>query len=388
MVDEIHSIERGTKSSTETVVVIPTRNRADLAMNALRSVLEQPVDDLHLIVSDNSTIKGDRSALEAFCQQISDPRLLYIEPPTPLSMTEHWDWAMREALHRFDASHFLYLTDRSVFKPGVLRDIVKFANQYPDKVISYDWVTIFDHLSPIIVERQPQTGQLVEVPASRLLFSSSRAIFPRCLPRMMNCCAPRSIIEKVQKRFGSVFASTAPDYNFCYRCLEIVDDILYYDCAAYVSYALTKSNGAGAIGLKTEGAVDFASNLNLGGRRRNYATPLPALETEINWIMHEYCVVQGETASGKFPKVHLAHYAIRNIESLLTVLAYKLPLSVLGVLVSLRTRMRKILRLQWPMIADYERSPEFESVADAIHYATSVPFNNEMTARHLDLLNG
>src|SRR5688572_5003201 len=169
-------------NSSETVVVIPTRNRADLAQNAIRSVLDQSVDNLHLIVSDNSTTEHS-GVLASFCEALSDPRLIYIAPPLALSMSRHWDWAMSQALQLYDSSHFIYLTDRSLFKPGELLNIVRLSRQHPDKVISYDWVTIFDHLWPILVEQQPQTGRLVEVSAARLLFLSSRSIFPRCLPR-------------------------------------------------------------------------------------------------------------------------------------------------------------------------------------------------------------
>src|SRR2546422_2354060 len=102
----------------ETVVVIPTRNRPDLAMNAIRSVLQEPLVDVHVIVSDNSTTEADRSALAGFCARLSNARLLCIAPPRALPATEHWDWAMHQALQRYDAGHFIYLTDRSVFKPG------------------------------------------------------------------------------------------------------------------------------------------------------------------------------------------------------------------------------------------------------------------------------
>ena len=155
-------------------------------------------------------------------------------------MSAHWDWAMSQALQRYDAGHFIYLTDRSLFKPGELLNITRLARRHSEKVISYDWVTIFDHLWPILVEQQPQTGRLVEVSAARLLFLSSRSIFPRCLPRMMNCSVPRSLIEQIRERFGNAFASVSPDYNFCYRCLELVDSVLYYDQAAYVSYAIPR----------------------------------------------------------------------------------------------------------------------------------------------------
>jgi len=52
------------------VVVIPTRNRSHLAVNAIRSVLEQPVETIRVIVSDNFTEEPDRFALAAFCEQL------------------------------------------------------------------------------------------------------------------------------------------------------------------------------------------------------------------------------------------------------------------------------------------------------------------------------
>jgi glycosyltransferase involved in cell wall biosynthesis len=377
------------KNSTATVVVIPTRNRAELAMTAIRSVLQQPVDNLHVIVSDNSTAEDSRSSLAAFCEQLSDPRLLYTAPPRTLAMSQHWDWAMSQALQLDDAEHFVYLTDRSLFKPGELLKITQFARRYPDKVISYDWVTIFDHQRPITVERQPQTGRLVEVSALRLLFLSSRSIFPRCLPRLMNSCVPRSVIERIQEQFGNIFASISPDYNFCYRCLELVDGIIYYDQAAYVQYDILRSNGAPLmIAVSTDGHKDLLATLELEGVRKCYATSVPYFETAINYMSHEYCLVEKETASHKFPKVRRTQYLVRNAGALLTILAYKLPFSVLRVLSSLRTRARKILSLQWPTIAKNEVSPPFESVRDAIDYAISVSPNGDESAPHLEMLRG
>jgi hypothetical protein len=303
-------------------------------------------------------------------------------------MTEHWGWAMSQALQRSDAGHFIYLTDRSLFKPGELLNITQFAREHPQKIISYSWITIFDQLRPIIVERQPQTGRLVEVSAARLLFLSSRSIFPRCLPRMLNCSVPRSVIERIQGRFGNVFASISPDYNFCYRCLEVVDSFLYYDQAAFVSYAITRGNAGAAVGISTNSIKDFVALQELGGRRRNYAAPMPAFDTPTNWVLHEYCLVQRETVSPGFPNVRLAEYLIRNAGALGTVLAYKLPTPLLRILGSLRTRVRKAVRLQWPTIAKHETSSAFESVEDAIDYAISLPSNDNIEVPHLDLLQG
>src|SRR5688572_32849048 len=65
---------------TGTVVVIPTRNRAALAMNAIRSVLHQPVENVEVMVSDNSTSETEREALANYCAAFAGKHLRYVRP--------------------------------------------------------------------------------------------------------------------------------------------------------------------------------------------------------------------------------------------------------------------------------------------------------------------
>src|SRR5690242_15627709 len=110
-----------------TVVVIPTRNRATIAMNAIRSVLDQRVEGLSVMVSDNSTSETDRNALADFCRARSHEQIQYLHPPESLSMSAHWEWAIEEALRRYRASHFVYLTDRMMFRKGALKEVLSLA---------------------------------------------------------------------------------------------------------------------------------------------------------------------------------------------------------------------------------------------------------------------
>src|SRR6187401_1943176 len=102
------------------VIVIPSRNRPDIAPNAIRSVLaESHRDDVQVVVSDNSTIEENRRLLERACAQLRDDRLHYIRPPAPLPMPDHWEWAMNTAMARFEANHFSVLTDRMIARVGL-----------------------------------------------------------------------------------------------------------------------------------------------------------------------------------------------------------------------------------------------------------------------------
>src|SRR5687768_2434203 len=201
----------------EIVVVVPTRNRAEIAKNAIRSVLDERLDGVQIMVSDNSTAEPDREELARFCAALDDSRVRYVRPPESLAMPAHWEWAIEEALAFYDADHFTYLTDRMMFKTSGLKEVVHAADRYPDKVISYNQDRIVDHVRPIHVDHYPSTGKLWEVPTERLSWLVSRAALHHGLPRMLNCIVPRAVFDRFKTRFGNVFASIAPDFNFCFR---------------------------------------------------------------------------------------------------------------------------------------------------------------------------
>jgi glycosyltransferase involved in cell wall biosynthesis len=291
-----------------TLVVIPTRNRASLAINAIRSILDQDHDEVSVLVSDNSTNPVEAEQLSQFCRKLKDVRLRYLRAPEPLPMTRHWNWAMEQALQLYDASHVTYLTDRMVFRPGDVKNIANIARSYPGFVISYNHDYIADDALPIRVYQNPWTGKLFEIPSSALLLLTSKAILsPPALPRMLNCVVPRTIITAIRERFGNVFDSISPDFSFCYRCLDQVDTIIYHDKSPLVHYALDRSNGASlSSGVSSPDNVDFLSNL--GETALNASSPIPAIRTVGNAIFHEYCVVQRETGSSKFPEIDQDRY--------------------------------------------------------------------------------
>ncbi len=298
---------------TGTMVVIPTRNRATIAMNAIRSVLEQQVENVRVMVSDNSTSETDRSALADFCATSSDRRLRYVAPPESLSMSVHWEWAIREALQFYPASHFLYLTDRMMLRAGALREVLSLAALYPDNVISYNHDRIIDNTEPIRVEQYPATERLLAIDTLRLSWLLSQAVIHPAVPRMLNCVVPRSVLNRIRERFGGVFSSISPDFNFCCRCLEVEHSILYYDKAPIFHYALDRSNGASVTrGEMTIDNADFTVNLPVDNSLRNFATPIPQLNTAINAAFHEYFLIRQQTNSERFFEVDREMYLQAN----------------------------------------------------------------------------
>ena len=301
------------------VVVVPTRNRAQLAMNAVRSVLEQPVENVAVMISDNSTLEHEREELKAFCDGLPSAgmaasRVRYVRPPEPLPMPDHWDWASEQALGFYSANHFIYLTDRMMLRNGALQEMVDVAALYPLQVISYNLDRICDDAMPIRIEQYPATEKLVEVETLRLSRLFAQGVFHPGLPRMLNCIVPRVVFTHIRQRFGNVFSSIAPDFNFCVRCLDTEDSILFFDKSLSFHYALNRSLGASATraGEKNADNADFTANLPVDHSTRNYATPIPSLITAVNAAFNEYLIHKQQTNSPRFFAVDLQPYLAAN----------------------------------------------------------------------------
>jgi hypothetical protein len=282
----------------QTQIVIPTRDRAQLAQAAIESVLDQGMDDLAVLVSDNSTDAGERERLADFVARLPGDMVDYVTPPRPLAMTAHYEWAMKRALESASVTHVGYLPDRRAFRRGGLALLADVARRHPDRIVVYMHDEVIDHLRPVRILQHHWTGSLVELDAQHLLDLAVVGEFPLALPLMTNCLVPRGVVEAVQRDFGSCFASTAPDYCFAFRSLNVVDAVLYIDASCGVQYGFDRSHGfSQARGAKTQDRLQFIADL--GGDHLNVTTPLPHLDVAMNAVYNEYFFVQSEAAGAK-----------------------------------------------------------------------------------------
>lgn len=358
-------------------------------MNAVRSILDQPVEDVQILVSDNSTSEHDREELASFCAALDESRLRYVRPPQSLAMPAHWDWIIDYALANYDASHFTYLTDRMMFRTAGLKEILDLAALYPDKVITYNHDRICDDTKPIRVEQYQVTEKLLEVESQRLIQLFADAVFHHGVPRMLNCIVPRRIFTALRERFGNVFSSIAPDFNFCFRVLDLEDAILFYDKSPLFHYALDRSNGASATrGESTPDTADFEANLPVDNSLRNYATPIPSIITSTNAVFNEYLIYKQETGSSRFGEVDQQKYLRANATEIMEVRDPGLRAELQALLVQhgYREEEGEPSRPAWrarlgSLIGGLKRTakktdPEFASLDEAIHYLRYVSHGN------------
>jgi hypothetical protein len=307
---QLAALELGVDSSAKyegTTVVVPTRNRAILASNAISSIVAHRRVDVQILVSDNSTDPEERKVLAAFCERLGEDNVHYVRPPAPMPVAAHWEWALQRVLGLDYGTHVLYLTDRNIFKPGCLDELLTLAQRFPAKLLTYNVDGVDDSTRPVRLVQCEWSGKLLEVKSSHILYLCSRLVQCPSLPQPCFSVFPLSVATAIQARFGNVFGSLAPDLSFAFRCLEVVDSILYYDKAMLLEYRSDLSTSGGvARGVPTPGSADLAAEF--GGGLLRLAVPLPSLNLLANYFVHEYNVVRAESKSGKFPEIDRPGY--------------------------------------------------------------------------------
>jgi hypothetical protein len=285
---------------------IPTRNRAELAIAAVQSVLRSRVLGVSVVLSDNSTDGAEQDRLKEFCDRHPDEVLHYVRPPEPLPMPDHWEWLWQTIKATTATSHVAYLTDRLVFAAGALAELMETVASHPDQLVTYHWDHVKDLSTPVELVQSQWTGRVLELDTRALLELSSRGAFGNYIPRLMNCIAPVALLDELDRRFGDVFGSVSPDFRFAYRSLAVRDTILYLDRSCVIEHGMTRSAGAGYLrGTMNRDAHHFAQQLSVP---RFGATPEPAFETVANAIFQEYCSVRDEVGGDGFPPVHWRSY--------------------------------------------------------------------------------
>lgn len=374
------------------VVVIPTRNRADLAPAAIDSALAEQDPRVTVLVSDNSTDAEQLASLESCCAAFPSERVRYVRPPQPLPMTAHWQWALERALEPASTTHVLYLSDRRALRRGAIPSLLELAERHPADVLTFgDDAMLADEDEPVSLLERGWTDKLVRVDSDHLLRITARGMGHVAVPRMLNSVVPRTVLEEVDRAYGNVFASIAPDHCFAYRCLDRLDSILYWDRVLSVQRGLSRSNGYSQIrGVASTDHADFLREL--GDATINEHAPVPELLTVTNAAYNEYEYVRREPASSKLAPLSRHYYLGANARDVAQLEDPQLRARMRVVLSdngwSSWTRTRYLLGLSAAAAAYYGRHPlallarlrgqpvsraDFGDAAEALAYAVENP---------------
>ncbi len=277
-------------------VLIPTRNRAALAINAIDSLLDRQDCDLEVFVSDNSSSDDEVRTLAAHCRTRSSPRLTCLRPPAALTMGAHWDWAVRQVLARSAASHLTVHYDRKYSGPGAFGALMEVAARHPGLAITYPVDLVLDQ-SPPRLWQSPWSGGTYRMRTANVLswIAAGRvAEMGQTWPILSNCVVPRAVLETIIARYGNVCDALGPDSRFAIRFCTLFDAFLHFDRSLAVVYATHRSAGTGFLRGTGGDFADFRESW--GDRAWIDAAPIPGLNLGQNMLFHEYELVRREGA--------------------------------------------------------------------------------------------
>jgi hypothetical protein len=276
-----------------------------MARRTIESLAAQDLPGMSIVVSDNSTDEHEAKRLEATCGEFDGVE--YLRAPGDLGMTDHWTWAFGRLNADFPAPLVSMVTDRMVMRPGALAGLLDLAGAHPGRLVSYSHDAVDDRTTPVRLRLEDRSERAFELNTDHLLERCAHVYFHPCVPRMMNCLVPRTVLDAVEERFGSLFASISPDHCFGFRALDVVDAIVYYDACPLIHYALSRSNGdTYARGVSSADGDDFQRHL--GAVQMNASAPVPAFHSITNAVVNEYCFVRTEPPSHRLPALDLTRY--------------------------------------------------------------------------------
>ncbi|MCA1440309.1 glycosyltransferase family 2 protein [Ensifer sp. IC4062] len=281
-------------------VVIPSRNRADLALSALQSVLEQDFRDFEVIVSDNSDEDESKALFEALRPFSADRRFRYIKPQRPLPMTAHWECAVSHATGEYVG----ILTDRMILRLYTLSTVDAVIARDGAKLVAYERTNLIETGTSFAVPRSRATPLVTNRKTAPIIEAFSRSDFsPMDTPRFLNSFVSAAFLDQLRSEYGSVFTGVAPDYGFLMRVLDQVDEFPFIETPLLIKHSEDRSNGKSF----THYNLDKASNDFIAFSRSEQGeflkfSPVPDdLVMITNVMMREYEIGRHNQRRSRFP---------------------------------------------------------------------------------------
>ena len=214
--------------------VLTTRDRPALLSKCLYYLAQQSFENFEVIVSDNSVIGTSKSVVEPY---LIDSRFSYVRPSNPMSMPDHWDFAIQHAT----GTYITLINEKFMFHPNAATTLKSMAKSFNDPDI-LSWQYEHFHMSdsngllgtfhPLFRPCTPSEYSVGGELKRRLDFIEP--LFGRhtqekiSFGKIYSGAVKKDVIDRVKKVLGRVFPPTSPDFtslvcflNFSKCCLDV-----------------------------------------------------------------------------------------------------------------------------------------------------------------------
>ena len=203
-------------------VLLPTKNRAEILADAIRSVMAQTCEDWELVISDNS---DPGQGAEAVVAEFDDPRIRCLRTAGDLPMHDNWE----NAFVRARGDYVLMVEDKMRLVPNALEILRTHIEKLGSVVVSYD--VRFAKGDAIPAPRGLPAAVRWTSADTVALFRKFQQRFFNLLPKGLDSAAPRELLQSIKdgSPTGYIFSHVAPDYASGFQVLSAVDEFWYID---------------------------------------------------------------------------------------------------------------------------------------------------------------
>jgi hypothetical protein len=258
-------------------VVIPTRNRASLLRYALQTALEQDFDDYEIVVSDNCSQDDTAQVVKDY----QTARVRYVRVDHPLSMPDHWEFALDQARGRF----VTYLSDDDALTRAACSRAAAAIERHESKLVvmqsaeyySGDW---FDKTLRNILVIIPHTGKELQCNSGDTLKKVFACGILRRAPRMLNSFCDLETMRRFRAQFKRIFL-LCPDYSFAASILTEMPSWIFIDEPLHIQGVTPLGIGSTGLHNRGEPVQEFIAEFNDTKLLKRVPLDLPIVTSNI-----------------------------------------------------------------------------------------------------------
>jgi hypothetical protein len=227
-------------------ILMPSRNRASLLKDSIRTAIDQDFDDYEVIVSDNNSHDDTRRVVED--AMAGSRKVKYVHTGRDLSMCDSFEFALTKA----QGEYVIFLCDDDALVPGALPYISQILSHPASSPIDilvwqrggYGHSDLPDNMTRHFLAYRLRSGNLYEI-ESRLLLDALCKFEPSiyfAIPKTINCAISRRAFQVCMKRTGRFFMPPYPDYTAVCQLLSTHPTYHLIDSPLYLCGTSTQAN--------------------------------------------------------------------------------------------------------------------------------------------------
>lgn len=220
-------------------IIIPTRERCETLLYAIRTALDQTSTNFEVIVSDNFS----EDETEAVAKSFTDSRVRYFNTGRRLPMSDNWEFALGQAR----GEYIIFIGDDDAIMPGGIDRLEAMIRARPSLV--YCWPTpiyswpMDGHEPQVLFSPRIEETRVINLRTrARVAIVSGGSLCNR-LPGMYHSAVARSIADRIRDTTGRVFHSTQPDVFTCLAVPAFCATAVRMSFCVTVHGVSQKSNG-------------------------------------------------------------------------------------------------------------------------------------------------